>query len=396
MFNRNYCLYKRCWSRWYIGGDFDSREESNVQINGKAGLSASNTDNLVHKLLRQLQEMKGGMAETAPIGIISMDNWEWPQGVALFALYSYYKETGRPEILDYMCRWFDEKLESGNIPYKNVNTVCPMLTLTYLYEEIGKESYLALCREWADYVMNELPRAGEGGFQHVVSGGLNEGQLWDDTLYMTVLFLTRAGVLLKESRYLDESVRQFLVHLKYLTDPATGLFYHGWTFDGSHHFAQALWARGNSWYTAGLVDYLDMAPLPEGVRLFLLSSLERQVAKLQEVQAEDGMWHTLLMDPSSYKETSATAAFAYGILKAVRCGYLDRSYLDTGWKAYHAVLRQIDDAGLVHGVSYGTGMGRDLQFYKDIEQCPMPYGQSMVMLMLVEGARHREEQEALA
>jgi unsaturated rhamnogalacturonyl hydrolase len=359
-------------------------------------LDSAQTDELIHKLLKQLQEMKGSIKETAPIGIISMENWEWPQGVALFALYSYYKEVGKQEILEYLCKWFDEKLERGSIPSPNVNTVCPMLTLTYLYEETKKESYLQLCREWAGYVMNVLPRAGEGGFQHVVSGDWNEGQLWDDTLYMTVLFLTRVGVLLEEGSYLDESVRQFLVHLKYLTDPVTGLFFHGWTFKEQHHFAEALWARGNSWYTAGLVDYLEMAPLSEGVRLFLLSSLERQAAKLKEVQAEDGMWHTLLTDPTSYKETSATAAFAYGIMKAVRQGYLDQSYGDMGWKAYYAVLGQIDEAGLVHGVSYGTGMGSTLQFYKDIEQCPMPYGQSMAMLMLVEGAKHRKDQGAFA
>lgn len=361
-----------------------------MRHNGTArgGADAAGGDAVIGKLIRQLMEMKGAMKETAPIGIIDMNNWEWPQGVALFALYRYYKETGDPELLAFLCRWFDSHLENGDIPEPNVNTMCPMLTLTYLYEETGNESYLRLCKQWAGYAMNVMPRTGEGALQHIVSGEENKGQIWDDTLYMTVLFLTRMGVLLEEDRYVQESISQFLVHLKYLTDPETGLFFHGFTFLERHHFARARWARGNSWYTAGLVDYLDMAPIPEGVRNHLLSSLETQARKLLELQAASGMWHTLLDDPSSYEETSATSAFAYGILKAVRKGYLGPEFKEAGWRAYEAVLGQIDDEGVVGGVSYGTGMGRTLQYYKDIPVCPMPYGQSMALLLLAEGMKH--------
>jgi unsaturated rhamnogalacturonyl hydrolase len=343
---------------------------------------------LIDKVIDQLKRLKGGAVdESCPIGIISMDNWEWPQGVGLFSLYLFYKETGRQDILEYLCTWFDQQIGKG-LPDKNINTMCPLLTLTYLYEEVGDERYMALCKEWVLYAMNELPRTAEHGFQHVVSGQSNPGELWDDTLYMTVLFVTRMGILLREDAYVQESIRQFLVHLKYLTDPVSGLFFHGWTFEGNHHFAKALWGRGNAWYTAGLVDYLDMAEIPDGVRWFLLSSLERQVGKLAELQSESGLWHTLLDDPSSYPETSASAGFAYGILKAVRKGLLDERYKTAALKALTAVRRQITEEGIVLGVSYGTGMGRNLQDYRDIPICPMAYGQSMALLLLVESLKH--------
>jgi unsaturated rhamnogalacturonyl hydrolase len=341
----------------------------------------------IARVIERMKDMKGSIQETAPIGIISMDNWEWPQGVGLFALYSYYRETGDEEILHYLTGWFDSKLDGG-LPVKNVNTMCPMLTLSYLAEETGRADYLKLCREWLDYVLNDMPRTEEAGIQHEVTGSPNTGQLWDDTLYMTVLFVARMGIVLKEEECIQESIRQFLVHLKYLTDPATGLFFHGWTFEGGHHFARALWARGNSWYTAGLVDYLEMVELPPGVSSFLLSSLERQVRKLLELQAPEGAWHTLLDDSSSYLETSATAAFAYGMLKAVRQGLLDESCRQPAMEALHYVLGQIDEEGIVQGVSYGTGMGATLQDYREIPICPMPYGQSMTLLLLVEAMKH--------
>lgn len=345
---------------------------------------------LVHRIglvLDRMKHMKGSIQETAPIGIINMDNWEWPQGVGLFATYLYYKESRDPALLAFLTDWFDRKLAEGP-PVKNVNTMCPMLTLSYLAEETGNEAYRAACKEWLHYVMHDMPRTVEGGIQHEVTGHANPGQLWDDTLYMTVLFVARMGIVLKDDRYIQESIRQFLVHLKYLTDPVTGLFFHGWTFQGHHHFARALWARGNSWYTAGLVDYLEMAELPRGVQEFLLTSLERQASKLLELQSPEGAWHTLLDDPDSYPETSATAAFAYGMLKAARQGYLDGRYAEAAWKAFDYVMGQIDEHGVVQGVSYGTGMGATLQDYRDIPICPMPYGQSMSLLLLVEALKH--------
>ena len=124
----------------------------------------------------------GAVMEECPISIISMDAWEWPQGVALFAMYQYYRESGDRETLSWLLSWFDAQLDRG-LPSQNINTTCPMLTLAFLYEETGRKRYLDVLKQWLDFAMNGLPRTGEGGLQHVVSGNRNEGQLWDDTLY---------------------------------------------------------------------------------------------------------------------------------------------------------------------------------------------------------------------
>jgi len=349
----------------------------------------SGVKEIIGKVIEGMKNLEVTIQEDTKDSIISMDVWDWSQGVGLFSLYLYYKETGEKDIFQYLTAWFDRKIEEG-LPQKNVNTMCPLLTLSYLYEETKNPDYLRICEEWAAYAADEMPRTPEFGITHTAVDSPNEGELWDDTLYMTVLFMARMGVVLGRDRYVQESIRQFLVHLKYLTDTRTGLFYHGWTFQENHNFAGAFWGRGNAWYTAGLVDYLDMFEVPEGIRDFLTSSLERQVSKLAELQAPSGMWHTLLDDPTSYEETSATAGFAYGILKAVRKGYIGKQYLSCGLRAMQAVVERIDERGVVHGVSYGTRMGRTKQFYKEIPQCPMPYGQSMTLLMLVESLNHFE------
>ncbi len=348
-------------------------------------LDKSDIERLIDKTAGKMKRLEIQIEEDTPASIISMDTWDWSQGVGLFSLYKYYLESGDQNVLDAIIDWFDRRLQEG-LPPKNVNTMCPLLTLSYICElkTANQAQYLSVCKEWAAYAVEGLLRTPENGITHVAIDHDNSGELWADTLYMTVLFIARMGVLQGRDDYVQESIHQILVHLKYLTDKETGLFYHGWTFQERHHFAGALWGRGNAWYLAGMVDYFEIVKLPLGVEMFLISSLERQVQKLVALQAKSGMWHTLLDDPTSYEETSATAGFAYGILKAVRKGYLSEEYADVGIRAMHAVIGRIDADGAVQGVSYGTRMGRTLGFYKQIPQCPMPYGQSMTLLMLVE------------
>ena len=93
--------------------------------------------------------------------------------------------------------------------------------------------------------------------------------------------------------------------------------------------------------------------------------------------------HWWMMD--SYLEASATCGFAYGILKAVGEGLVDKSYLEAVRKAARPVMNCISEDGVVHQVSYGTPMGRTTKdFYKGIELKPMPYGQALAILFLME------------
>lgn len=335
-------------------------------------------------LIEKVANRLGYMDEANSIDPKDVYHWEWHQGVGLYGMYRYYQETGKREILDGIIHWYEKNIQDG-LPAKNVNSTCPLYTLTYIYEETGEEKYWSLCEEWAEWVMHGLAKTEEGIFQHTVKNGENKEQVWDDTLFMAVLFLARMGVMKKKPQYIEETVYQFLAHLKYLTDTKTGLLFHGWTFDGRHNFSRARWARGNCWLTAVIVDYLDIIPdLQPGVKRFLLEALRGQVRALEACQRADGMWHTLLDDPTSYVETSATAGFGYGILKGVRKGYLPEAYEETGLRAVQAVIDHIAENGDVTQVSYGTGMGATLQDYRDIPIRLQPFGQALTVMLLSE------------
>lgn len=310
--------------------------------------------------------------------------WEWTQGVGLYGLWKLFEKRRDQRCLKMLVEYYDARIAEG-LPEKNINTMAPIFALSYLYEYTGNETYGAVCREWAEWAMHELPRAGEGGFQHLTSDRINEGELWDDTLFMAVLPLANIGRIEKRQDYIDEAVYQYLVHTKYLADKKTGLWYHGFCFQGHHNFAGAFWGRGNSWVTAAIPLLLEMVPVGSADRRILENALRRQVESLIRYQEEDGMWHTLIDDPTSYRETSATSGFGFGILKAVNAGIVPESYRANALRALRPVMGQIDAEGVVQQVSYGTPMGRDSKdFYKKIPLHPMPYGQAMAILFLAE------------
>ncbi len=313
--------------------------------------------------------------------------WEWTQGVGLFGLWKIYEKTKDQEIYQMLVNYYDGQLESG-LPAKNVNTTAPLLALSYLYEETKKEEYGLVCMEWAKWLMEGLPKTKEGGFQHLTSDTLNEQELWDDTLFMSVLFLAKIGELTNNKEWIEEAKYQFLLHIKYLADKETGLWFHGWTFDGNHNFTKALWGRGNSWATVAIPELLDIIECDLSTRRFLIEALNRQVESLAYFQDTSGMWHTLVDDSTSYLEASATCGFGYGILRAVHMGIIDAKYEDCAYKALTPILDCIGEDGVVNQVSYGTAMGRETkQFYKDIEIKSMPYGQALAILFLLEAIK---------
>ncbi|WJY15875.1 glycoside hydrolase family 88 protein [Pectobacteriaceae bacterium CE90] len=314
--------------------------------------------------------------------------WEWTHGIGLYGIYQYYRQTGDEQMRTIIDDWFTARLEEGT-PTKNVNTVCPFLTLAYRYEETGDSRWLPYLERWAEWVMYDMPRTHKNGLQHIVYNSENTDQLWDDTLMMSVLPLAKIGKLLSRPEFVEEATYQFLLHVQYLMDRQSGLWFHGWTFAGSHNFAEARWARGNSWLTIVIPEFIELLDLPahNATRRFLIQVLENQVEALEKYQDDSGLWHTLLDDPNSYLESSATAGFAYGILKGVRKRYIDKRYSVVAEKAIRGVVNNINSDGELLQVSFGTAMGKDLDYYRQIPLTSMPYGQAMAILCLSEYLR---------
>lgn len=355
---------------------------------------------VVEKLMHLDEPVQDNDATTSKAerskGIIARDfgikEWDWPQGVGLYGLncLQHFFQDDRYHV--FLSTWFDDNIRNG-LPSANINTTAPYLALIDFAISTHNEKYLALCVERAHWLMNHLPRTKEGGFQHVTSAignrngiTLNDGELWVDTLFMAVLFLNKMGHYYNNQAWISESNKQLLIHIKYLYSTQKRLFYHGWTFNGFNNFGQIFWCRGNSWFTFGLLEFLDIASetLETGLKSFFVDTYKAQVDALCELQSENGLWHTVLDDPTSYLEVSGSAAIATGLLKGIRIGILDDSYTPYVVKAIHAICDNIASDGTVQNVSAGTGIGMNKEHYKNIILAPMAYGQSLTLIALCE------------
>lgn len=69
-----------------------------------------------------------------------------------------------------MLDWFEAqyKISNGKGAPKNINTMSPFYALSsaLLHGLVKDERWTAWCDEWAEWVMNDLPRTRERGFQH--------------------------------------------------------------------------------------------------------------------------------------------------------------------------------------------------------------------------------------
>ena len=262
-----------------------------------------------------------------------------------------------------------------------------------------KKNILSLIKEWADWIMKDggLIRTGDGCFQHMITKNPNRAEILIDTLFMTVLFLARAGVILDRKDCIDEANYQFLQHIKYLLNKQEGLFYHGFNFDRNNNYGEIMWGRGNCWYTVAIMDYLEMVPVDEGLKRHFVTVYENQVnALMKYADSETGLWHTIINDPDSYIEISASSGFLCGIMHGIRKGYLDREKYGTAIdKALSHLPEYIGEDGEVKNVSYGTPIGENAEFYKDIICCPMTYGQALTIMALQEAMLYSEKGDGM-
>ncbi|WP_138467001.1 glycoside hydrolase family 105 protein [Poseidonocella sp. HB161398] len=346
------------------------------------------TASAIAALSRGFRRLKGiGDEGAAPGDEIDFDEWDWEVGVGLYGEFRRAEAEGDEAAMDRLGRWYDRQIARG-LPRRQVNSTAPMLALSLLAERRpSRADWREIIRDWADWLHTQMPKTEEGGYQHTVKERDNDGQLWDDTLVMAVLFVAQAGKLLERADWIEDAHYQYLAHIRFLGDRESGLFYHGWTFIGRHSYARALWARGNAWVTIAIPELFRICPPTGAVARYLREVYLTQVRALAALQNGEGLFHTLLDDPASPVEASGTAGIAYGVLAGRREGLIGAEEARIVERALPAILARIDGDGFLGDVSDGTPMGDTLEFYRRIPNLPTPYGQALGSLFLMECER---------
>jgi len=329
-------------------------------------------------------------SKSAIKSLVSMSSWstgwDWDQGVGLYGIWKHYEATGDNSSFTAVQNWFTTRLPGGQ--RKHVNSMSVFATLVDLYKVTGDAKWLPYMEEWGYWAMYNLTRTEEGGMQHVTSDAQHPQQLWVDTLMMAAIPLAKIGLLLKKPEYVAEAKKQFYVHIKYLHDTKTGLFFHGWTFIDRDNFAGAHWARGNAWAMITLTEMLELLGAEGDATIqSALSAQQKALPALQD-HANGELWRTVLdhsVAEGSYVETSASAGFLFSYAKAARKGWIKSdTYAATVEKGVKGVLASIAPNGEVKNVSAGTGVGDTIEHYYGISKVKTMWGQGMAVMALME------------
>lgn len=272
----------------------------------------------------------------------NLNSWDWGPGIAVYALqksYPFVESDLQQAYFDFFRGWFAHFLDRTP-PTPAINSAI-LLNVLWLavhdpalpFSSAEQTLYKNYCLERVAYYRQHALKLPSGVYSHTVATGspASRSQVWADNLFMLVLLLAQVAVTEGDRLLFGQMTDQLELHYQVLSDPATGLLYHGWQETpgdpAGSHLNGALWGRGNGWAALG-------------------------------------------------------AAF----LKGVRLGWLSTKFQESGQRGLAAVRASISPGGDVLGVSGSTPLLHSLADYETVpHDRTLTWGQGLALLALVEG-----------
>lgn len=294
-----------------------------------------------------------------------MENEDWEKGAAVNGLLSTEQDRYVEEARRIVDRAIETQTDQGKFNYDDpkpwmhgedpFRAQCEPATLGHgvlaFYDRTGEERYLDAARRQYEYLRDDAQRTEDGGIAY--STGPTE--LWVDSVYMICPFFARYADLTGDEEAYDEAALHVESQARHLQDSHTGLFRHEWRETPNTYPESSLWARGNGWALAGMLDTLLLVPDDhdgyETVRDVFLTQAEA----LLERQEDNGFWHHILDYRESPLETSATLQYSYTFARAHETGLLGDEYADAAERAFDVCRNVVDEDGRVRRVAVPPG-----------------------------------------
>ncbi|KAM0185529.1 hypothetical protein ACHAPI_012150 [Fusarium lateritium] len=226
----------------------------------------------------------------------------------------------------------------------------------FLYNQTGEIKYKTAANT-VRRMLNSYPRTPSGGFWHQQ---FFRNQMWLDGIYMADSFYARWTHLYDRDNTTawDDILLQYnLIHTNTINE-TSGLHVHGWV-EGTASWADPktgrspnVWGRALGWYFMALVEVLQFFPTEHPGYDKLLGYLNSVALGLKASRdPESGSWWQVMNEPypereGNFIESSGSAMFTWGLLKAVDLGYLGRDdYLHTARDAFLSLTNNFVENG---------------------------------------------------
>lgn len=278
--------------------------------------------------------------------------WDYATGLELLSIYKVSDQTGDSRFANYAKVYLDSLITpDGRIRgYKVTEYNIDNLNAGKLLFQIYRKNKDPKIKNVLDTLRSQMlthPRTSEGSFWHKK---IYTHQVWLDGLYMAAPFLAEYGKMFNELALFDDMAAQLVSVRQLLKDEKTGLYFHGWDESKEQKWADPqtgrspnFWSRSIGWYMMALVDALDYIPENHSLRpqiIEILRDLSADIEKFRDPKT--GMWYqvtNMQSTPGNYLESSGSSMFVYTWVKAAQMGYIDKSYLKKGKKAYKQLVK---------------------------------------------------------
>ena len=298
-------------------------------------------------------------AEKAPNYITYPDACAW-----LGALW-FGKVTKNEPLLDKLKDRFEPlfSTEQKMLPRMNHvdHNVVGAVPLELYIQKKGDQRYYDLGMRYADTQWEAPVDATPEQKAYADKGYSWQTRIWIDDMFMITTIQSQAYRATGDRKYIDRAAREMAMYLKKIKRP-NGLFYHS-------PEAPFFWARGNGWMAAGMAQLLSILPKDNSDRTTIMEAYKKMMNTLKQNQDPDGMWHQLIDEPASYKETSGTAMFTYAMIVGVKHGWLDKKeYGTAARKGWLALVTYINENDEITNVCEGTNIKNDKNHYMNRKQ----------------------------
>ena len=309
----------------------------------------------------------------------SYAEWQYPNGTVMLSLLDFASATGDTSVSSFVrsyCMFTLDNLGLFRKQYEQLHafrganhklirrgmlddTGAPALPFVELFLRTRDQRLLPLVTDIAQYVSKGQVRLEDGTLCRYEKF---PGTVWADDLFMSAPYLMRMGLVTGNKQYFEDAARQVVNFNKYLEDTRTGLYRHGW-YDAEKRQSPVAWGRANGWVVWATSEILELLPTSHPLRQQIVKIYRDHLKAVMTFQAPSGLWHQVLDLPDSFEETSCTAMFMIGIVRGIRMGVLDESYVPHLKKAWSGLQTRISGDGIVKDICRGTEMSDDLGYY---------------------------------
>jgi len=287
------------------------------------------------------EDSEKGQIEKVKTALLGMQRYNWEQGVAAQAML----ELGDDQWVFSLARAAVMRQQNGR--FSVIGNHDPLTDSASVGEAVlhagkvtGDPIYSKAAEEMLHLLLTTDHRSVNGALYHV---NLRK-EIWVDAYYMAPPFMAVAG-------YPEEAVTQIEGYREYLWNNEDKLFSHIWDDEKKEFTRRDYWGVGNGWAAAGITRVIRA--LPENMK----QDRNRLVTYIKEVidgciahMREDGLFHNVVNDPTTFIETNLGQMISYSIFRGVEGGWLDNSYIKPAKKMRKAARSKVDRYGLVQGV----------------------------------------------